>query len=55
MLLCALTSSGFIGLPEDVAESVKFLASTKRSRFVTGMFLTVDGGITAIGGWANNA
>jgi NAD(P)-dependent dehydrogenase (short-subunit alcohol dehydrogenase family) len=47
--------SGYIGTPADVAESVKFLACDKRSRFTTGMFMTVDGGITAIGGWANNS
>ncbi len=47
--------SGFIGTVEDVAHSVLFLADDRTARFVTGSYVTVDGGITAIGGWANNA
>jgi dihydroanticapsin dehydrogenase len=43
-----------IGRPEEVAHAVSFLASEKAS-FITGTSLTVDGGIMALGGWANHA
>jgi meso-butanediol dehydrogenase/(S,S)-butanediol dehydrogenase/diacetyl reductase len=35
-----------IGLPEEVAEAVVFLASDE-ARFINGVLLPVDGGITA--------
>jgi hypothetical protein len=31
-----------------------YLACNRTARFVTGSNLVVDGGITSIGGWANN-
>jgi 3-oxoacyl-[acyl-carrier protein] reductase len=39
-----------IGLPEDVADVVLFLASDA-SRFMTGQTVYVDGGITAGSAW----
>jgi NAD(P)-dependent dehydrogenase (short-subunit alcohol dehydrogenase family) len=41
---------GRMGLPEDQADPVLFLAS-EQSRFVTGHTLPVDGGSLAGGGW----
>ncbi len=46
---------GFIGSVEDVAEGVMWLSDDTKARFVTGSYVTIDGGITAIGGWANHA
>jgi NAD(P)-dependent dehydrogenase (short-subunit alcohol dehydrogenase family) len=37
---------GRVGVPEDVAESVLFLLDKKRSGFITGQTLVVDGGMT---------
>ena len=45
----------YIGTIDDVADAVLWLADHSRARFVTGASLTVDGGITAIGSWANNS
>lgn len=45
---------GRIGLPEDVAQAVLFLAS-ERASFITGEYLTVDGGFMAQGAWASSA
>jgi NAD(P)-dependent dehydrogenase (short-subunit alcohol dehydrogenase family) len=45
---------GRLGLPEDVAEAALFLASD-RSSFMTGSYLTVDGGFMAQGAWAASA
>lgn len=42
-----LNPIGRLGLPEDVANAIVFLASEKSS-FITGSALTVDGGYTAI-------
>jgi NAD(P)-dependent dehydrogenase (short-subunit alcohol dehydrogenase family) len=44
----ALTPSGRIGLPLDVAEAALFLASDSAS-FITGAYLLVDGGLTVVG------
>lgn len=38
------TSLGVIGTPEDIAESVLFLASDK-SKFITGQILSPNGGL----------
>ena len=35
---------GRVGRPEEIAQAVMFLADEKRSSFITGQFLTVDGG-----------
>ncbi len=48
------TRCGRLGQPEDVAEAALFLASD-RSSFMTGSYLTVDGGFLAQGAWANSA
>ncbi len=45
---------GRLGQPEDVAEAALFLAS-ERSSFITGSYLTVDGGFLAQGAWAHSA
>jgi NAD(P)-dependent dehydrogenase (short-subunit alcohol dehydrogenase family) len=45
---------GRIGTPDDVAQAALFLASP-RSSFVTGTYLTVDGGFLAQGAWASSA
>jgi len=36
---------GIVGMPEDVAEAVLYLAS-ERARYITGIVLVVDGGLT---------
>ncbi|HXC64363.1 MAG TPA: SDR family oxidoreductase [bacterium] len=38
--------AGRVGRPEDVAEAVSYLLDAKRSGFVTGQRLVVDGGMT---------
>jgi NAD(P)-dependent dehydrogenase (short-subunit alcohol dehydrogenase family) len=45
--LSAKTPLGRIGEPEEIAQSILFLADSDRSSFVTGQLLTVDGGATA--------
>ena len=45
---------GRIGTPADVAAAVLFLASD-RANFITGEYLTVDGGMMAQGAWATSA
>jgi meso-butanediol dehydrogenase/(S,S)-butanediol dehydrogenase/diacetyl reductase len=40
-----------LGVPDDIAQMVLFLASNKSS-WITGQNLCVDGGITIKGGWA---
>ena len=43
---------GRIGQTEDIANMVLFLASDKAS-FITGSYFNVDGGLMAMGAWAN--
>ena len=50
----AIHPVGRIGTPDDVAEAVLFLAS-ERASFITGEYLTVDGGLMAQGAWAGGA
>jgi NAD(P)-dependent dehydrogenase (short-subunit alcohol dehydrogenase family) len=45
---------GRLGLPEDIAQAALYLASD-RSSFMTGAYLTVDGGFMAQGAWAGSA
>jgi len=44
--IAAIHPLGRPGEPEDIADAIMFLAS-KRSSFVTGSILTIDGGLTA--------
>ena len=41
------TALGRVGRPEEIAQSILFLADASRSSFVTGQTLIVDGGATA--------
>ncbi len=45
--LGAKTPLGRIGKPEEIAQSILFLADNKRSSFITGEALVVDGGALA--------
>jgi NAD(P)-dependent dehydrogenase (short-subunit alcohol dehydrogenase family) len=45
--LAARHPLGRVGIPQDVAEAIYFLADADRSSFITGQTLTVDGGATA--------
>jgi len=45
---------GRLGQPEDIAQAALFLAS-ERATFITGGYLTVDGGFMAQGAWASSA
>jgi len=45
--LAARTPLGRIGRPEDVGEAILFLADGRRSSFITGQTLVVDGGALA--------
>jgi NAD(P)-dependent dehydrogenase (short-subunit alcohol dehydrogenase family) len=45
--LAARTPLGTIGRPEEIAQSILFLADGDRSSFITGQVLVADGGATA--------
>lgn len=45
--LASKTVSGRVGLPEEIAHSIYFLADETQSSFMTGQALIVDGGATA--------
>jgi glucose 1-dehydrogenase len=45
--LASKTVIGRVGTPEEIAESIFFLADDTRSSFITGQALIVDGGATA--------
>lgn len=45
--LARRTVMGRVGQPKEIAESILFLADNKRSSFMTGQMLIVDGGATA--------
>jgi glucose 1-dehydrogenase len=45
--LASKTVSGRVGTPQEIAESIYFLADNNRSSFMTGQALIVDGGATA--------
>jgi len=46
--LAGLHLSGRLGVPEDIAEVVYFLASEEKAGFITGTHITVDGGRSAL-------
>ncbi len=46
-VLAGKTPAGRIGRPEEIAETVYFLADAKGSSFITGQTIVVDGGATA--------
>jgi NAD(P)-dependent dehydrogenase (short-subunit alcohol dehydrogenase family) len=41
------TALGRVGRPEEIAQSILFLADSARSSFITGQTLIADGGATA--------
>lgn len=45
--LARKTVNGRIGLPEEIAQAIYFLADERQSSFMTGQALIVDGGATA--------
>ena len=45
--LARKTVSGKVGLPEEIAHAIYFLADNEQSSFMTGQALVVDGGATA--------
>jgi len=45
--LARKTVSGKVGTPEEIAQSIYFLADNKQSSFMTGQAMVVDGGATA--------
>jgi NAD(P)-dependent dehydrogenase (short-subunit alcohol dehydrogenase family) len=45
--LARKTVSGKVGLPEEIAHAIYFLADSQQSSFMTGQALIVDGGATA--------
>jgi NAD(P)-dependent dehydrogenase (short-subunit alcohol dehydrogenase family) len=46
-LLAQDTVNGRVGQPAEIAEAILFLADNRRSSFMTGQALVVDGGATA--------
>jgi len=45
--LASKTVNGRVGLPEEIARAIYFLADSTQSSFMTGQALIVDGGATA--------
>ena len=45
--LARKTVNGKVGLPEEIARSIYFLADSEQSSFMTGQALVIDGGATA--------
>ena len=45
--LARKTVNGRVGLPEEIASAIYFLADNKQSSFMTGQALVIDGGATA--------
>jgi NAD(P)-dependent dehydrogenase (short-subunit alcohol dehydrogenase family) len=45
--LASKTVNGRVGLPEEIAHAIYFLADSTQSSFMTGQALIVDGGATA--------
>ena len=45
--LARKTVNGRVGLPEEIAHAIYFLADETQSSFMTGQALIVDGGATA--------
>jgi NAD(P)-dependent dehydrogenase (short-subunit alcohol dehydrogenase family) len=46
-LLAQRTVNGRVGQPAEIAEAILFLADSRRSSFMTGQSLVIDGGATA--------